>query len=75
MTNQEKNIARRDWLVALGRYVTLTGILALVGTLVARSPGHCSRLTAPCHDCGLLAHCRRPNAATARQRQRAEGKG
>ena len=73
MNAHDQPIARRHWLIALGRYATLSGIGMFAWNLVARSPGHCFRLTVPCQDCGLLVHCRLPNAAAARQQTPVEG--
>ena len=38
--------------------------------LVDRSHNNCFRRTLPCQDCGLLADCRLPRAATAKQQMR-----
>ena len=73
MNAQDKRIARRHWLVSLGRYATLAGISVFAWNLVTRSQGRCFRVTLPCQDCGLLAQCRLPNAASARQQGRPSG--
>jgi hypothetical protein len=55
--------SRRNWLLAVARYVTLGGIGLLAGHLVSRLGGSdCWRLTYPCQECRLLAQCRLPRA-------------
>ena len=66
MINRDKFMARRHWLRSVTRYVSLGGIGLLAWSLLARGGGACFRLTLPCQECELLAHCRLPRARRAK---------
>jgi len=60
---------RREFLCTAGRYVTLGGLLAGSGFLVARTPqaqATCQRRL-PCANCSQFDACLLPPAETARQ--------
>lgn len=66
MENDDKLMARRQWLRSVARYVSLGGIGLVAWSLLSRCGGACFRLTLPCQECELLAHCRRPRARQAK---------
>jgi hypothetical protein len=59
-------VPRRHWLIAVARYLTLGGVGLLVWNIVSRSGRVCLRVTSPCHECQLLAHCQLPKAQEER---------
>ena len=69
MKDHNERTPRRTWLITMGRHLALGGIGLLGWSLGRRSASGCPRLSLPCQECVVLAHCSLPRAQAAQQQQ------